>query len=213
VHGGRELSLDVTRADVELWRKGGREGERAFERLWSRFGRALEVTVARALRDVRNPSVRARIDADDIVGDTMVTVLRKLDDFQYRGPGSFLGWMEAVAHHRVRDWIDYWEAGKRDPGMERALEDSRTSMRPRDGSRQPFAGPSTAALQIESSRRLVEAVAELPDRERRIVLLRTCLDAGWAEVAQAVGAPSSDAVRKEHAGLLRSLARRIAGTA
>ncbi len=43
-------------------------------------------------------------DSEDIVADTFLTALDKLDTFEWRGEGSFAAWLFRIARHRVSDF-------------------------------------------------------------------------------------------------------------
>jgi RNA polymerase sigma-70 factor (ECF subfamily) len=43
-------------------------------------------------------------DSEDIVADTFLTAVDKLDTFQWRGEGSFAAWLFRIAHNRVSDF-------------------------------------------------------------------------------------------------------------
>jgi RNA polymerase sigma factor (sigma-70 family) len=186
-----------TRADLARWRAGELG---AFEDLWRRYYPALAVLVAGRVRSGVEPSLRARLDADDVLQDVAVTVFGKLDQFEYRGPGSMLAWMSAIAERTVTDWLDYWRAGKRHPRAE--LPPTITRSRTNDaGSTVLLAdagsGPATNAILRERRRRLGTAMATLSPRQHTIVLWRFFGGAEWSEIAREVGAVSAEAVRKE----------------
>lgn len=204
----RSRGFDETQTDLAQWRGGDRA---AGDRILQRYRPALEILVHRRIGATANPSVRSRLSADDVLHDALLTVSRKLPDFSFRGPGSLFGWMLAIAENQVRDRVDYWEMGKRTPNREQALptaSDTRvTSIDPADAG----AGPRTRAEHRERDARVAEALAQLPEREFRIVMLRYYFGAEWDEIAREVGAPSGDAVRKEHAKSLPALAPKLKG--
>jgi RNA polymerase sigma factor (sigma-70 family) len=161
--------------------------------------------IARQVHSIQNAAVRARLSPEDLYQEAAGTMLRKLADFEYRGPGSLYGWMKAIAVHAVTDAIDHWEAAKRLAGRERALEAVGTETGTDSGWRGPAwqgAGPSTMAHRREMSDRLSHAITSLDERPYRIVTLRYFFGASWSDIAHEVRSPSSDAVRKEAAAVL-----------
>lgn len=193
-----------TRAELEGWRAGD---PAAFGSLWARYRPALEVLIARQVAALAGPTLRSRIESEDILQDTMTVVLRKLADFEYLGPGSLYGWMQSVATHQVRDRLDFLTAQKRDAGREQPLCDGEMGF---FEPRAPGRCPGTEAASNEEQDRVRQVVAALPEREHRIVMLRYFFGAEWVEIARELGAVSAEAVRKEHMRILPRLARSMA---
>jgi RNA polymerase sigma-70 factor (ECF subfamily) len=199
-----------TRAELDRWRSGDQD---AFESLWRRYRPALEILIARRIRGIHSAGVRSRIEVEDILQDTGLVVHQHLAQFEYLGPGSLFAWMQVIAAHQVQDSMDRWSAQKRDPLRERTAGAGRddqagSALQVRD----PGPGPSTAVSLEEERDRVRRAVAELPEREHRLVMLRQYFGAEWAEIARELAAPSAEAVRKEHARLLAHLGRLLGGT-
>ncbi|MBI1850203.1 MAG: sigma-70 family RNA polymerase sigma factor [Planctomycetes bacterium] len=186
-----------TRGDIERWRRGD---PAAFESLWTRHRPGLEVLVATEIRSIHNEAVRRRLEseAEDVVQDVAATVLAKLGEFEYRGQGSLGAWMEKIVSHRVWNWVEHWEAGKRNPHSERPL-DGRSSDDSTRAATIPARGPGPATSSAISERRrqIADVLAALPKRHRQIVVLRFYFGAEWNEIAAEIGAPSDDAARKE----------------
>ncbi len=200
-------SLLSTQADLERLHAGDPQ---AFERIWQRYRPVLEMCVARLLRGVHDPSLRSLVDEDDVLQEAAIVVFRKLDGFEYRGPGSLFAWMQVIATHLVNDRLDHLRADKRGLKSSRSLDGSQATtgtgmLEPADHK----AGPVTTAADREERQRLVAAVAELPKREFEILMLRHYYGADWQQIALHVGAPSPDAVRKEHARLLPQIGGRL----
>ena len=199
-----------TRTDVERWRAGDRS---AGDRLFRRYERGLLALIQRQIRTHASAAVRSRLSAEDLFQEAAATVLRKLRDFDYRGPGSLYAWMSALAAHAVTDAIDRAQAQKRHAGRERALAVGEAT--DSTGAPPQLAaaghGPSTLAGHAEQHHRVHAALAELDDRSHRLITMRFFFGAEWAEIAEALGSPSADAIRKEAAGLLLRIAPRLNG--
>lgn len=188
-----------TRGDLARWSTGDAT---AFDELWRRYRPGLEILVASRIRSTIEPTLRGRLDADDVLQDVALTVLGKLGEFDYRGPGSLLAWMTRIATHTINDWLDYWRAGKRHPRVEipaaRLGDGTSTTQHPAAMRlADSTVGQATALAARERRRRLAVAMADLPEREHGIVLSRFFFGASWGEIATLVGAASAEAVRKE----------------
>lgn len=197
--GARELraTAGATAADVARYRVGDRD---AFEAIWKRYERGVEVIVAACVRSVRNAHARRWIDPRDVVQEMAATVLRKLGEFEYRGPGSLAAWFEAIARNAVREQVHRWEAAARDPRRVRSSDAARDGGAALDAIARAEAGPRTRLIRCEDLDRVARALSELDERRRRIVVLRTYFGAEWGEIAAEIGATSADAVRKEFTG-------------
>lgn len=48
-------------------------------------------------------------DTEDLVADIFLTAVQKLDQYEWRGSGSFTGWLFRIAHNRVSDFYRHRE--------------------------------------------------------------------------------------------------------
>lgn len=53
-------------------------------------------------------------DTEDLVADIFLTAVQKLDLYEWRGSGSFTGWLFRIAHNRVSDFYRHRE-NKQEP--------------------------------------------------------------------------------------------------
>jgi RNA polymerase sigma factor (sigma-70 family) len=192
---------EETLHDIEALRRGETQ---AFDRLWKRYRPALEILVAGRIRSGLDPVLASRLDAevDDLLQEVAIRTLAKFPEFEYRGLGSVLSWMSAIASFVVQERVQYWTAEKRNPHLERPL----AAPAPTGGDSDPRSppplrhrgsSPSSALHLAERRRRIGAALAALPERQHAIVFLRFYGGAEWDEIAREVGAPSGDAVRME----------------
>jgi len=205
--GAAQADPAQTRLDLERWRAGD---SAAFGALWNRLQRPLRILVGRRLQAVGNPRLRTMLDHEDVLQETAAVVLRKLESFEYRGPGSLLAWLQSLALNIVQDRIDYWEAQKRSAAREVAAsgQDDREETWLREP-RDPSPGPATAAASVEQEHAIDALVAGLDERPFRLVMLKYFAGASWEAIAIDLGAESADSVRKEHARLLPKLRPRL----
>jgi len=125
---------------------------------------------------------RSLLDTSDLVQETLLRTLERLDHIEVRGPGGFQGYVRSAVLNRIRDqtrWAD------RRVGSEEVTEFL------------PDHGPSPLELAIGSELvgRYERALATLSEEERQLLHLRIELDYDHAEIAEMTGKPSKDAAR------------------
>jgi RNA polymerase sigma-70 factor (ECF subfamily) len=159
---------------------------------------ALDVLVARYLPRLASWAsgrlpMRARglLDTGDLVQETLLRTLERLDHIEVRGPGGFQSYVRSAILNRIRDqarWAD------RRAGSEEVSE------------AMPDPGPSPLELAIgaELAGRYERALATLSEEERQLLHLRIELDYDHAEIAEMTGKPSKDAARM---AVTRAIAR------
>ena len=157
-----------------------------------------------ALRKLIGPKYRVLMaDSEDATQDAILSALRRLHQFEYRGDGSFLAWLLKGAEYEIIRRIRALETKKRSAeGGVLDLEDGRAEMIP---TRE--ATPSQVHDETELSERIREALQELPDREREIIVLRRYLELDTQEICAEMGLPTEGAVR----ALLSRAQARLAG--
>lgn len=113
-------------------------------------------------------------DAEDAVQDAFVVALEKLDEC--RCPGKFAGWLLAIARNTARNAVRREKLRAAEPIPLDAPSTSR--------------GPAAEAELAALRRDLEEALAELPEIQREIVLLHDLQ--GWkhGEISERLDIPS-----------------------
>lgn len=185
-------------ATVELVQRAQQGDAAAREALFARYGgRVLAIARARL-----GPRLRASVESGDILQEALLEALRALERFEMRDESSLIRWLAQLVEHRITARASYHAASKRDgpvvpldgerpAGQPSALE--LASLRP---------GPATELERREDSDSVQSALAELPERQRELVLLRDYAGESWEEIAQAIGAPTAAAARMLHARAL-----------
>lgn len=143
----------------------------------------------RALRRRLGSSfAQAQVDSEDAVHDGIVAALKKIDQFEYRGQGSFLAWLLRVTENELRMRVRAQHAERRDVRRERELDEAH-------GVATPDASPSQVAAGNEAEALLQRALARMPDRERDVIVLRRYMDMDATEIAEELALPSRGAAR------------------
>jgi RNA polymerase sigma-70 factor (ECF subfamily) len=149
------------------------------------FRRYLEV-LARVHLD---PSLRGKLDPADVVQQTLLRACAALPEVRGRMPEVLAAWLRKVLARTLADTVKHYHRDRRDVDLERSLEGDL------DRSSSGLAGwlagdqtsPSRAAARNEELLRLADALAELPEPQREVVLLKHCR--GWTlqQIADHIG--------------------------
>lgn len=157
-----------------------------------------------ALRKLIGPKYRLLLaDSEDATQDAILSALRRLHLFEYRGEGSFLAWLLKGAEYEIMRRIRSLETQKRSAkgGMVSLDAHDEELLAAKDAS------PSQQHDESELAERIRVALQQLPDREREIIVLRRYLDLSTEEICTELGLPSEGAVR----ALLSRAQARLAG--
>jgi RNA polymerase sigma-70 factor (ECF subfamily) len=146
-----------------------RDGDRqAFDQLFARHRPYLRQIVELRI----DPRLRARVDPSDVVQDAHLEAFRRLDAYLRQRPMPFRLWLRQIAYDRtLKARRHHLGAARRAVGRELPLPERSSLML----AQQLFAGGSTPSQQLdrrELARRLRLAVAQLPEADREVILMR-----------------------------------------
>jgi RNA polymerase sigma-70 factor (ECF subfamily) len=170
---GKSHFATVVRPDCEETRRlleRVRAGEReAFEQLFAHHRPTLRRFVERRL----DPRLRARIDPSDVVQEAQLEGYGRLPDYLHRDPMPFRLWLRKTAYEQLlKARRRHLEAARRSVAREAPLPDqSSLQLAERLVDSRPT--PSQELSREEVVRRVREAVGQLPEADREILLLRT----------------------------------------
>ena len=150
---------------------------------------------SRRVRDYIRMMVKDADVADDVLQETLIKVVRVIDEGRYVDNGKFLSWVLRIAHNQVIDYFRSQKSAKTinesDAGYnmlgtlrfaERTVEDNIISE------------------QIEADvRRLVE---HLPDKQREVVKLRYFSGLSFQEIADQTGVSINTALGRMRYALI-----------
>jgi RNA polymerase sigma-70 factor (ECF subfamily) len=149
----------------------------------------------------------SRTDAEDLLQELFVRVVRMLPRYEHRG--ALEGWLFRIATNLVRD---HFRRVQRIPPTLSIHAELNTGTAESGGSPPQHvdrgAEPPERAMQVrEDADALQIALAQLPTAEREVVMLRHFSDMSFADIAEAMDTPLGTALARGHRGLakLRSL--------
>ena len=137
--------------------------------------------------------LRRFLESADIAQETWKAALGALDDLRVRGEPDLLAWLARIATNEVRDQLDRVRAQRRSLEREQPLP-SEAGGEPID----PHTDPGARAARGELAEILDQAIAELPEHYREVILLRDYCGSDWETIAPRVGSPSVHAAQQLH---------------
>jgi RNA polymerase sigma factor (sigma-70 family) len=139
---------------------------------------------------------RDLMDTDDLVQETVVRAVKRLDRFESRHEGALQAYLRQAVVNRIRDEI---RRTKRSPGVTELDENASDHS----------ASPLEAAIGVEALERYEAALARLRPEEREAIVARVEMDGSYQQVAEALGKSSPDAARMAVSRALLRLAEEM----
>jgi RNA polymerase sigma-70 factor (ECF subfamily) len=133
--------------------------------------------------------LRRKVDASDLVQQTLLEAHCDFERFQGASEREFLAWLKRILHHNAADFVRrYRGTAKREAGREvpfRDPADTNAFGAPEPAS--PIATPSQEFLQIDDELRITIALGELPPDYQEVIVLRNLQRLPFNEVAERMG--------------------------
>jgi RNA polymerase sigma-70 factor, ECF subfamily len=193
---------DGQRTSVSDLLSSARAGEpAALSRLF-----AVSRAYVRLLAQVRVESwLQAKVDPSDLVQQTLLEAYRGFGNFQGRTSGEWRAWLRCIAENNAADVVRHYHGtDKRRVGREAPLPET-TAFLPEE-----VASPSQELLRQERELLVAEALEQLSEDHRRVIVLRNLQRLPFDEVARRMGR-SRPAVQMLWLRALRQLQEHVAG--
>jgi RNA polymerase sigma-70 factor (ECF subfamily) len=199
-----------TSSQMEDWVVAAQQGDRvALAKLLTACHPQMRSWAAAGLE----PAVKARCGPDDILQEVYLDVARQIQQFENRGPGSFLSWIHGILNHKLIDAQRAAHAQARDVRREvraaAAPDDSYWSLL--DQVYAESGTPSRVVRRDEALRALLSCLTELSEVHRRVIQLRFLEGLSVDQVAARLGKTSAAVValsRRALEALRKSMDRR-----
>lgn len=147
-----------------------------FERYQSRLLRVIRMRMGRDLLQFAEP--------EDVLQETMITWVNKFQEFKPQHRGSLLAWLDRIARGKIRDIREKWR-NRGGVSIDARSEDGDSTGRFELADR--GAGPGTENVALELKQRFDDLVAELDERQRDLLVLKTYFDVSWEDVVAQLG--------------------------
>ena len=149
------------------------------------FRRYLEV-LARVHLD---PRLRGKFDPADLVQQTLLRACVALPEVRGRSPEALAAWLRKILARTLADTVKHYHRDRRDVNLERSLEADleRSSSGLAGWLAADQTSPSLAAQRSEELLRLADALADLPEPMREVVILKHCRGQTLQEIADHMG--------------------------
>jgi RNA polymerase sigma-70 factor (ECF subfamily) len=132
--------------------------------------------------------LKSKVDASDLVQQTLLEAHRGLANFRGTTEGEWLAWLKRILSHNAADFVRrYHGVEKRRAAREVSLagpDDSQINA-PQLSDGGPT--PSQLIMQKEMQLQVADAVARLPDDYQEVVILRNLQQLPFDEVAERMG--------------------------
>lgn len=150
------------------------------------------------------PRLRAKIDVSGVVQMTLLEAHQARAQMRAQSEAQRAAWLRRILVNNLADAIRKFGADKRDVARERsldaALEDSSSRLEAFLAAEQ--SSPSEQAVRQEQTLRLAEALATLPESQRKAVELHHLQGCTLAEIAAELGSAKAAVAGLLHRGLV-----------
>lgn len=136
------------------------------------------------------PWMRGKMDASDIVQQTLLDAHRDFEDFRGQTYQEWLAWLRQILNHNACDAAHHYRvAAKRAVWREVPLNGNRGDDSQSPGFEPPSPGDSPSQIAIHNERELLlaEAIDQLPEDYREVIIMRNIQRLSFAEVAEQLG--------------------------
>ncbi len=140
-------------------------------------------------------------DPEDLVQNTLVEAIRSFDSFEVREEAGLIDWFAKLVEHQLLHSDRHHGALKRDREREVVLQHLRDKIASGEIELEPVRSETDIIDRVAKEEHkliLDECLAELPEEQREVILLRDYAQGEWDWIARQLGRPSAAAAREFH---------------
>ncbi len=126
------------------------------------------------------PSLRSRLDTQDLAQTVYLDAFRDLPKYQYEGQGSFFRWVLGILENKIRSRAKFFGAKKRAADRVVPLDE-------KQGPAEDVTRPTARLIQNEERERREWAMDRLDKNYRDVIIQRYYLKTPWAEIGEQLG--------------------------
>jgi RNA polymerase sigma-70 factor (subfamily 1) len=152
-----------------------------------------------------DPRLRGKFGWSDVIQKTLIEAWRTLERIEAMDSEDQKRWLRRMLLNNLRDEIDHWRTKGHDVGREQSLEEAaeNSSCRLADSIAAEESTPSAKLIKREQEPRVLEALAQLPQRWREAVMLKQYHNWKLADIAEYLGCTTSAAAGLHARGLAK----------
>jgi RNA polymerase sigma-70 factor (ECF subfamily) len=151
------------------------------------------------------PLVQAKLDVSGVVQQTLLEAHQAWSQLEGRAEVEKVAWLRRALANNLADALRKLRTAKRDIGREKSLEQAleQSSGRVADWLAAEQSTPSEQAMHHEQSLQLAEALATLPENQRRAIEMKHLNGLSLVETAQQLECSTASVVGLLHRGVQR----------
>ena len=179
----------------DLIARGKHGDQQAFDRLFQKYRRRLAVLIHYKL----GMQLRATLEVDDILQETLMRAFLDLERFNYMGQDSFMTWLSTIASHVIAD-------AARSRGRQRRqaqLVRLRSASNPAGPEPADRLTPSKILSRQENIAAIVAKLDRLPEAYREAILMAKMEGLSRTEIAERLGKTPEQAALLVHRAVKR----------
>jgi RNA polymerase sigma-70 factor (ECF subfamily) len=185
-----------------LIERARREERGALDRLLDSYRNYLRLLARTGI----SASLRGKADPSDLVQDALLKASQRFDQFRGASDAELAGWLRQILARCLADSVRHFRTGARRADREQSLDQllDRSSKQMERILATEATSPSSSAHRRDLGVVLSDALAELSEEHREVIVLHHLEGLDWDEVARRLGR-STGAVQKLWTRALKQL--------
>lgn len=131
--------------------------------------------------------LRVKVDASDIVQQSLLDAHRGFGGFDGSEEGEWLAWLKQIVTHNTQDMVRKYRTAKRAAGREADFGPDSQGFSLIDALPQDVPTPSQALMAHERELQLADALSQLSEDHQEVIHLRSLQRLPFEEVAERMG--------------------------